>query len=103
MLPSYFNCTYAGTLIKGDNFGATWVSEKLADKIVMNYEKMGISFARKGYFDKEEVSEFAKPEYFGKGMIRYHKLVGRWIQKAMFRSIAKKNGCTKPLDDRPYQ
>lgn len=102
MLPSYFNCEYAGTLIKGDNFGATWVSEELAEKMVAHYEAMGISFAEKGYFDKEEVTEFAKPEYFTKGQIRSHKIIGRWMQKAMFHSIAKKVGCTKPLNDKPY-
>lgn len=102
MLPSYFNCEYAGTLIKGDNFGAAWVSDELAEKMITHYEKMGSSFARKGYFNKEEVSEFARPEYFTKGYIRYHKLMGRWLQKFIYKIIAKKNGCVRPLNDRPY-
>lgn len=41
MLPSYFNCEYNGTLIKGDNFGPAWVPEKMAEKMVAHYEKMG--------------------------------------------------------------
>ena len=102
MLPSYFNCEYNGTLIKGDNFGATWVSDDLADKMVAHYEKMGRSFAEKNTFDKEEVTKFAAPEYFSEKEIRQHKRIGKWIQRAVFRYIAKKNGCKKPLDDKPY-
>ena len=96
MLPSYFNCEYNGTLIKGDNFGLSWVPEGMA-------EKMGRSFAEKETFYKEEVNEFAAPEYFSEKEIRQYKHIGRWIQKALFNYIAKKNGCKKPLDDKPYQ
>lgn len=103
LLPSYFNCEYNGTLIKGDNFGFSWVSEGMAEKMVAHYEKMGKSFAEKGTFYKEEVNEFAAPEYFSEKQIRQHKHFGRRIQKALFNHIAKKNGCKKPLDDKPYQ
>ena len=102
MLPSYFNCEYNGTLIKGDNFGPAWMPEEMADKMVAHYEKMGESFAKKNCFDREEVTEFAAPEYFSEKDIKSHKRIGRWMQKAMFYYIAKKNGCKKPLDDRPY-
>lgn len=103
MLPSYFNCEYNGTLIKGDNFGFSWVPENMAEKMAAHYEKMGRSFAEKGTFYKEEVNEFAAPEYFSEKEIRQYQHIGRWIQKALFRYIAKKNGCRKPLDDKPYQ
>lgn len=103
MLPSYFNCEYNGTLIKGDNFGLSWVPEDMAEKMAANYKKMGRAFAEKGTFYKEEVNEFAAPEYFSEKEIRRYKHIGRWIQKALFIYIAKKNGCRKPLDDKPYQ
>ena len=64
IMPSYFNCEYNGTLIKGDNFGSTWMPENMAEKMVAHYEKMGKSFAEKETFDKDEVNEFAAPEYF---------------------------------------
>lgn len=102
MLPSYFNCEYNGTLIKGDNFGLSWVPENMAEKMAAHYEKMGRSFAEKKTFYKEEVNEFAAPEYFSEKEIRQYQHT-RWIQKALFRYIAKKNGCRKPLDDKPYQ
>lgn len=103
ILPSYLNCEYNGTLIKGDNFAPAWVPEDMAEKMVEHYEKMGNSFAEKKAFDKNEVNEFAGPEYFTEKEIRMHKWIGRWIQKFLFRYIAKKNGCKKPLDDKPYR
>ena len=102
ILPSYFNCEYNGTLIKGDNFAPAWLPEKQANKMVAHYEKMGLSFAQKGTFDKEEVNKFAAPEYFSEKQIRLFNCIN-WLQKMMLRHIAKKNGCKKPLDDKPYQ
>ena len=103
ILPSYLNCEYNGTLIKGDNFGPSWMPEKMAEKMVAHFEKMGTSFARRGTFDKEEVSAFAAPEYFAEKDIRQYNRIGRRIQKMIFHFMAKNNGCKKPLDDRPYQ
>lgn len=102
ILPSYFNCEYNGTLIKGDNFAPVWLPEKQANKMVAIYEKMGLSFAQKGTFDKEEVNKFAAPEYFSEKQIRLFNCIN-WLQKMMFRHIAKKNGCKRPLDDKPHQ
>lgn len=102
ILPSYFNCEYNGTLIKGDNFAPAWLPEKQANKMVAHYEKMGLSFAQKGTFDKEEVNKFAAPEYFSQKQIRLFNCIN-WLQKMMFRHIAKKNGCKRPLDDKPHQ
>ena len=103
LLPSYFNCEYNGTLIKGDNFAPSWMPENMAEKMVAHYEKMGRSFAEKGTFSKEEVNEFAGPEYFSEKEIRKYNRIGKRIQKVVFRYMAKKNGCKKPLDDRPYE
>lgn len=103
ILPSYFNCEYNGTLIKGDNFGPAWMPENMAEKMVAHYEKMGSSFAQKKVFDKEKVNEFASPEYFSEKEIKQHKRIGKKIQGALFRYIAKRNGCKRPLDDKPYQ
>lgn len=102
MLPSYFNCEYNGTLIKGDNFGPSWMPEGMAEKMVAHYEKMGRTFAEKKAFCKEDVNAFAAPEFFSEREIRRHRRIGKWMQKALFRYIAKKNGCKKPLDDKPY-
>ena len=102
ILPSYFNCEYNGTLIKGNNFALAWFPEKQANKMVAHYEKMGLSFAQKGTFDKEEVNKFAAPEYFSKKEICLFNCTN-WLQKMIIRHIAKKNGCKRPLDDKPHQ
>jgi hypothetical protein len=102
ILPSYFNCEYNGTLIKGNNFAPAWLPEKQANKMVAHYEKMGLSFAQKGTFDKEEVNKFAAPEYFSKKEICLFNCTN-WLQKMIIRHIAKKNGCKRPLDDKPHQ
>ena len=102
IMPSYFNCEYGGTLIKGDNFGPAFMPEDMAEKMVAHYEKMGEYFAEKSYFEKEAVTNFAAPEYFSEKEIRKLKRM-RWMQNAMFRYLAKKQGCTRPLDDKPYQ
>lgn len=100
-LPFYFNCEYGGTLIKGDNFGPAFMPENMAEKMVAHYEKMGEYFAENNYFDKKAVNDFAAPEFFSEKEIRKLKRM-RWMQNAMFRYIAKKQGCTRPLDDKPY-
>lgn len=102
ILPSYFNCEYNGTLIKGNNFAPAWLPEKQANKMVAHYEKMGLSFAQKGTFDKEEVNKFAAPEYFSEKEICLFNCTN-WLQKMIIRHIAKKNGCKRPLDDKPHQ
>jgi hypothetical protein len=102
ILPSYFNCEYNGTLIKGNNFAPAWLPEKQANKMVAHYEKMGLSFAQKGTFDKEEVNKFAAPEYFSDKEICLFNCTN-WLQKMIIRHIAKKNGCKRPLDDKPHQ
>ena len=102
ILPSYFNCEYNGTLIKGNNFAPAWLPEKQANKMVAHYEKMGLSFAQKGTFDKEEVNKFAAPEYFSEKEICLFNCTN-WLQKMIIKHIAKKNGCKRPLDDKPHQ
>ena len=101
-LPAYFNCEYNGTLIKGNNFGPAWVSEKIGESMLAPYEAMGEVFADKGCFPKEIVTEFAKPEYFSEKEIRSYNRFGAKMQKWMFNYIAKKAGCKTPLDYKPY-
>ena len=102
-LPAYFNCEYNGTLIKGNNFGPAWVSEKIGESMLAPYEAMGEVFADKGCFQKEIVTEFAKPEYFSEKDIRSYNRFGAKMQKWMFNYIAKKAGCKTPLDYKPYE
>ena len=101
-LPGYLNCQYGGTLIKGNMFGLALVPEKSAAKMSAPFLEMGSAFARDGCFQKDKVTEFAKPEYFSKSFIRFFSLITPF-QDMMFRRAAKSMGCQRPLDDRPLE
>ena len=79
-----------------------YVDVEVIFEIIMEEIMVGL-FAEKGTFSKEEVNEFAGPEYFSEKEIRKYNRTGKKIQKVLFRYMAKKNGCKRPLDDRPYQ
>ena len=66
------------------------------------HEKLGDAERYQTVYSRAEGS-VAAPEYFSEKDIRQHKRIGKWMQKALFHYIAKKNGCKKPLDDRPYE
>ncbi len=101
-LPGYLGCEYGGTLIKGDMFGLRFLPEATTAKQIAPFIGAGREFASKGGFDKAWASEFAKPEFFSKGFIFFFKLIMP-MQRKMFESVAKGNGCTERLDDRPLE
>ena len=102
-LPAQLGCAYAGTLIKGDMFGAGLVDEKNRDKMLASFTEMGRVFARSGYFEKSVVDAFAAPEYMPEKRIRMYNLFGRHISRFFIGHIAKKLGCKKRLDARPLE
>lgn len=101
-LPKYFNCEYGGTLIKGGMFGLAMSSSSNKEKVSKAFYNMGISFAEKGKFDKNEVTEFAKPEYYSKSKINLIKMC-KPINKIAWIYLAKKFGAKKKLDYKPYK
>ncbi len=102
MLPSMLGCQYNGTLLKGDMFAVSLFAGKIREQMVSPFTNMGKYYGEKGYFDKEVISVFAKPEYFSKRFIVFHTLMNP-IKKLMFRLIAKKLGCKKSLSYQPYK
>lgn len=101
-LPAYLNCDYGGTLIKGGMFVLRMMEEKDLGGRLEGFEKMGVIFAKKGRFVKEQVTEFAKPEYFSKPFILFYTLMIP-VEKLLFRKFAKQFGCTESLSAKPYQ
>lgn len=101
-LPAMLGCEYAGTLLKGDMFGLGFVDEKQRAKALQPFEEMGCRFAKTHCFDKEEVSQFAGPEFFSKGILRAFQCIGRHIQRIFMSKMAKSLGCKQKLDVRPY-
>ena len=80
-LPGYLNAEHLGTLIKGDMFGVSLVPEEMAEKMVACFEEMGSEFAREHFFDKDKVSEFAKPEYLSSGFRVFFALILKHVQR----------------------
>lgn len=101
-LPGYLNCSYAGTLIKGNMFITHMMPEEAAAKIVRPFRQMGETFAEKHHFDKEEASQFAAPEYFSKSFQLFFTLITPF-RKLLFDIFFKKHGCKGKLTAKPYQ
>ncbi|BBF43911.1 iron-SULFUR flavoprotein [Lachnospiraceae bacterium KM106-2] len=101
-LPGYFNCEYAGTLIKGGMFGVHMVDEKQRDKMLQPFVQMGAYFAENKKFDKAVVTEFAKPEYFPKAVIALFPIINL-SEKRFMKKVAKGRGCKESLLAKPYQ
>jgi hypothetical protein len=102
MLPAQLGCEYAGTLIKGDMFGAGLMGEKLGAQLVAPFEDAGRRFAVNGVFEKQKVNTFAGPEYMPEKEVRKFNRFGCHMQKFFMGRIAKKLGCKDKLDAQPY-
>ena len=101
-LPSQLGCSYGGSLIHGGSFLIRTSNPKMAAKMVAPYEKMGRLFAQKGNFLTPEATKFTGPE-------QYPWLLRKLISLAFltkinkgFEQFAQGWGCTRPLDDKPY-
>lgn len=102
MLPEMLGCQYNGTLLKGSMFTVSLLDEKTSQQIVKPFYEMGKYYSYNHYFEKEVVSEFAKPEYFSKPVIFINNLFNP-LKKLFFSVFAKKIGCKQSLSDKPYQ
>lgn len=76
--------------------------KKQRAKALQPFEEMGRRFAKTHCFDKEEVSQFAEPEFFSKVTLRAFQCIGRHIQRMFMSKMAKSLGCKQKLDVRPY-
>ena len=101
-LPAQLGCSFGGTLIHGGSFGIRTREDAVKAKIVAPYEKMGRLFAQNGNFLIPEAKKFTGPEQYP-WLVR--KMVSLLFLKKVnkgFEDFAKSWGCTRPLDDKPY-
>ena len=96
-------CEYGGTLVKGDNFSIRLVSEQEREKVTAPYEEMGRIYGRTGAFEEEACKAFTGPEVFPLHIRILVGLIFKTVAKKMFTKKAKEWGCTRPLNDRPYE
>lgn len=101
-LPSLLGCEYNGTLLKGNMFAVSLMDGKIRKQMVQPFYNMGKYYAQNNYFHKEVVNDFAKPEYFSKKYIFISNVLSP-LNKLYLKVFAKKLGCKRPLNDKPYQ
>lgn len=99
-LPSYLNCNYKGTLIKGNMFALN-LMEKSKEKNLEPFVEMGKVYGKKHCFEKEEVSKFAAPEFFDKKSIALMKL-SIPVSKIAWRYLAKMYDVKGNLKEKPF-
>jgi hypothetical protein len=102
MLAQRLGCEYGGTLVKGDNFSIRLFEGEQREKIVSKYEEMGRIYGRDGAFTDETCRAFTGPEEFPLPVRILVGLMFKTLAKKSFKDTAKKWGCTRPLNDRPY-
>lgn len=101
-VPSYLNCEYSGTLIKGGMFGLSIFSDKRREKMLQPFYNMGKIYAKERMFEKSKVTEFAAPEKFSK-LFSLLILLFLPINKTIVTFISRKLGAVDKLDRRPYE
>ena len=103
LLAEKLGCVYAGTLVKGDNFGIRFIEGEQREKLVTTYAEMGREYAATGGFQSEKCKKFTGPEVFPAPIRLLVGLLFKTAAKKNFVKVARAWGCTKPLDFRPYQ
>lgn len=101
-LPAQLGCSYGGTLIHGDSFRIRTVKADIAEKMVAPYVNMGRLFAQKGSFLTPEAAKFTGPEQYPWLLRKMVSLLFLKKVNGEFEQFAKDWGCTRPLDDKPY-
>jgi len=101
-LPSYLNCIYSGTLIKGGMFGLVFASEKSRARMLKPFFEMGKIYSKERAFEKTMVTKFAAPEKYSVFMLILGTLFFP-INKIIWKILAYKLGARGKLDARPFE
>ena len=101
-LPTQLGCSYGGTLIHGGSFRIRTAPTDQVEKMVTPYVEMGRLFAQKGNFLTPEAIKFTGPEQYPWLLRKMVSLLFLKKVNGEFEQFAKDWGCTRPLDDKPY-
>jgi len=101
-LPSYLNCEYSGTLIKGGMFPLSFIPDDKKTKMLQPFYDMGKIYAKERFFEKSSVTKFAAPEKYSKFFCFLVMLLTP-ISKIAWGLMARKFGAIDKLDKRPYE
>jgi hypothetical protein len=100
-LPSYLNCKYTGTLIKGGMFDLSIMPDSQKVKRLQPFYEMGKIYAKERFFEKAKVTKFAAPERYSKAFCFFVRLLTP-INKIAWLFLSRKLGATGKLNKRPY-
>jgi len=101
-LPSYLNCKYNGTLIKGGMFALSIVSDNSRNKMLQPFFNMGERYAKDRTFEKTIVTKFAAPEKYSK-LLCFIAIILKPISKIAWIFLSRKLDANGKLDARPYE
>ncbi len=101
-LPTQLGCSYGGTLIHGGSFRIRTAPTDQVEKMVTPYVEMGRLFVQKGNFLTPEATKFTGPEQYPWLLRKMVSLLFLKKVNGEFEYFAKDWGCTRPLDDKPY-
>ena len=103
MLAKNLGLEYAGTLVKGGNFGIRLAEGEARDKQVEPYKEMGVEFAKEGSFFSPKCKAFAGPEQFPLPVRIMVGMAFKFAMPSYFTKASKTFGATRPLNYRPYK
>ena len=103
ILTQRLGCSYAGTLVKGGNFGIRFIEGEQREEITAPYADMGREYAAGGGFLSEKCRKFTGPEVLSAPMRLMVGILFKKLAKKSMDKVAAGLGCTNPLDYRPYQ
>jgi len=101
-LPSYLNCKYSGTLIKGGMFGLSILPDEKKVKMLQPFYNFGKIYAKDRLFEKSKVTKFAAPERYSK-IFCILIILFKPINKIAWKWLSRKLGATEKIDKRPYK
>jgi len=101
-LPSYLNCKYSGTLIKGGMFTLSISSDDNRKKMLQPFFDMGKLCSKERIFEKSIVSKFAAPERYSKLFCFLIWLLSP-ISKIAWIFLSRKFGANDKLNARTYE
>lgn len=102
-LPEQLGCTYGGCLIKGGSFFIRLTQEKAIMRFLASFEPMGKLFAEYGNFNTPEAKRFTGPESYPWLARVIVGMILKSIVTKKFKRFADSWGCTRPLNDKPYE
>jgi len=106
-LPAQLGCTYGGCLVQGGSFLIRMRDDEKMKKTMTKkldaYTKMGQSFVSNGNFMTTEACKFTGSEKNPRIVHLLFRLFIKRLVRKKFERFAQQWGCTRPLDDKPYQ